>query len=245
MKSRVAPLPGLEPTPRGSYRKNAERRAPTLEPVVSVDPLVPRQKPWVEPPAAESPIGERREPVLLPPNEEPAADAGHPQELRSAIMPSDMPDSVPIVAHEDDSEPEGPLFRPGDGDDAPVAAVSDDDLSLAAEDTLVMLEVPAESIAYPDVDLGRLLPTTVGSSRADAALRAANRFLHRLPWLLPTASFSIGWISFFLFQRGEGVARGIALIALLGWPWLLAENLLGRWVVARSKGRLSIGAVRF
>lgn len=76
-------------------------------------------------------------------------------------------------------------------------------------------------------------------------LDAASLFLDRFPWLLPLASFAIGWLSFFLFQRGENLARVIAVIALVGWPWLLAENLLGRWVVARSKGRLSIGAVRF
>lgn len=66
----------------------------------------------------------------------------------------------------------------------------------------------------------------------------------RFPWLLPTLSFAIGWLSFSLFQRGEGLARVIAVIALLGWPWLMAENALGRWIVARSKGRLSISAVR-
>ncbi|MGQ0697222.1 MAG: DUF5924 family protein [Panacagrimonas sp.] len=70
-------------------------------------------------------------------------------------------------------------------------------------------------------------------------------FLERFPWLLPTASFSLGWLGFFLFQRGEDLSRLIAAIALLGWPWLFAENLLGRWLVAWSKGRLSISAVRF
>jgi hypothetical protein len=69
-------------------------------------------------------------------------------------------------------------------------------------------------------------------------------FLDRHPWLLPTLSFGIGWLSFFLFQRGENLARVIAVIALLGWPWLMAEHLLGQWVVRRSKGRLSIAAVR-
>ncbi len=82
-------------------------------------------------------------------------------------------------------------------------------------------------------------------SRLDAHLQAANRFLDRYPWLMPSVSFSVGWVSFFLFQRGESLARGIAVIALLGWPWLFAENLIGRWVVARSNGRLSVSAVRF
>ncbi|MGQ0501944.1 MAG: DUF5924 family protein [Panacagrimonas sp.] len=76
-------------------------------------------------------------------------------------------------------------------------------------------------------------------------LARSRAFLDRFPWLLPTASFAFGWVGFFLFQRGEHLARVIALIAVLGWPWLFAENLLGRWLVARSHGRLSIGAVRF
>lgn len=76
-------------------------------------------------------------------------------------------------------------------------------------------------------------------------LEAASRFLDRYPWLLPTASFCVGWLSFFLFQRGEHLARVIACIALIGWPWLFAENLIGNWIVRRSGGRLSAGAVHF
>jgi hypothetical protein len=77
------------------------------------------------------------------------------------------------------------------------------------------------------------------------AIEFARQLHQRLPWLLPLASFAFGWISFFLVQRGEHLARVIAIVALLGLPWLLAENLLGRWLVTRSQGRLSIGAVRF
>lgn len=83
------------------------------------------------------------------------------------------------------------------------------------------------------------------AARANRWIEVARWLLDRFPWLLPLVSFALGWLSFFLVQRGEGLARGIAVIALLGWPWLLAENALGRWAVARSKGRLSIGAVRF
>ncbi|WP_420467504.1 DUF5924 family protein [Panacagrimonas sp.] len=88
-------------------------------------------------------------------------------------------------------------------------------------------------------------PLATTASRAQRLLERAEVFLDRFPWLLPSASFLLGWVGFFLFQRGEALARGVAIIALVGWPWLLAENLLGRWVVARSKGRLSISAVRF
>lgn len=181
----------------------------------------------------------------MPPLERSAANSEHLDEV-SAIVPPTMPESTPD-APVLNVAPEGPLFDPL-FDGTVVDVVLDDvprDPPLADAEMRAMLEVPAESIVHPDFDLGRPLPTSVAGSRIDAALIAANRFLDRVPWLLPTASFAIGWVSFFLFQRGEGLARGIALIALVGWPWLLAENLVGRWVVARSKGRLSIGAVRF
>lgn len=87
-------------------------------------------------------------------------------------------------------------------------------------------------------------PPQSGSPR-DGRFQRFLGLLDRLPWLLPTASFAVGWIGFFLFHRGENLARAIAVIALLGWIWLFAENLLGGWLVKLSRGRLSIAAVRF
>jgi len=58
-------------------------------------------------------------------------------------------------------------------------------------------------------------------------------FLNRVPWLLPLLSFVAGWIGFVMVQRGESVARLIALLALLGWLWLLIEP----WVRRRLEGR--------
>ncbi|HKY92402.1 MAG TPA: DUF5924 family protein, partial [Nevskiaceae bacterium] len=69
--------------------------------------------------------------------------------------------------------------------------------------------------------------------------------LDRRPWLLPAASFAFGWLSFALVQRGERLASIVAILALIGWPWIFFEAAMGRLIVARSKGRLSIGAVRF
>jgi hypothetical protein len=63
--------------------------------------------------------------------------------------------------------------------------------------------------------------------------------LHRWPWLLPAMSFAAGWLSFALVQRGEAMARTIAIMVLVGWPWLLAVNVLGAWLVRISRGRLS------
>lgn len=63
--------------------------------------------------------------------------------------------------------------------------------------------------------------------------------LQRHRWLLPALSFAAGWLGFVLIERGEAMSRTIALFALLGWPWLLAENTLSSWLVRLSKGRLS------
>lgn len=69
--------------------------------------------------------------------------------------------------------------------------------------------------------------------------------LRRHPALLPVASFAFGVASFLLVQRGEHLARVMAVIALLGWPWLLAEGALGRWIARRSRGRLPEATARF
>lgn len=68
---------------------------------------------------------------------------------------------------------------------------------------------------------------------------------HRWPWLLPAISFAAGWAGFALIQRGETAARSIAVMALLGWPLLLAENLLGNWLGRLSRGRLSPALLGF
>lgn len=73
----------------------------------------------------------------------------------------------------------------------------------------------------------------------------AQVFLQRHPWLLPLLSFGFGWASFVLVQRGEHLARAIAGLAVIGWPWLLAEELLGSWLVKRTGGRLSTGLLHF
>ena len=56
---------------------------------------------------------------------------------------------------------------------------------------------------------------------------------HRYPWLLPLLSFVAGWIGFLMVRRGEGFARAIALLALLGWVWLLIEP----WIRQRLERR--------
>jgi hypothetical protein len=58
----------------------------------------------------------------------------------------------------------------------------------------------------------------------------------RAPWVVPLVSFLAGWIGFVLVRRGEGAARWIALIALLGWPWLLVEPFVRRFLERRKRG---------
>jgi hypothetical protein len=64
-------------------------------------------------------------------------------------------------------------------------------------------------------------------------LRRLFNIAHRFPWLLPALSFAAGWLGFLLVQRGQELARIIALLALLGWFWLLLEP----WVRRRLERR--------
>jgi len=79
-------------------------------------------------------------------------------------------------------------------------------------------------------------PEAPAGSRRVTALMS---WLDRYPWLLPLLSFVAGWAGYWLVERGPQLARGIALMALLVWPWMLLENLLGRWLHRWSRGRLS------
>jgi hypothetical protein len=64
-------------------------------------------------------------------------------------------------------------------------------------------------------------------------LRCLSLVANRRPWLLPAASFAAGWLGFLLVQRGEDLARIVALLALGGWFWLLVEP----WVRRRLERR--------
>jgi hypothetical protein len=77
-------------------------------------------------------------------------------------------------------------------------------------------------------------------------LARAQALLRRLPWLLPLVSFVSGWASYALVDRGnEHVARLIAALSLAGWPWLLMQSVLGKWLERRTRGRLSGGLLHF
>lgn len=72
----------------------------------------------------------------------------------------------------------------------------------------------------------------------------AEALLSRVPWLIPTLSFAAGWIGFVMVQRGAGAARWIAMLALLGWFWLLIEPLV-RQRLERRKERMGNLVVNF
>lgn len=75
----------------------------------------------------------------------------------------------------------------------------------------------------------RLLPTL---------LARASALNERFPWAIPAASFVAGWVGFVLVKRGEDLARIVALMAVAGWLWLLAEKPAAKLMDRLSGGRL-------
>lgn len=70
------------------------------------------------------------------------------------------------------------------------------------------------------------------------------RWLYRYRRLLPLVSFVAGAASFFMVERQAQLAKWLAALLLLGWLWLLAEGLIGRWLSRFWDVRLSEGAAR-
>jgi uncharacterized protein DUF5924/DUF2914 family protein len=75
-------------------------------------------------------------------------------------------------------------------------------------------------------------------------LRRLSRWHARLPWLLPLSSFIAGWIGFVMVRRGADWARLVAMLALVGWPWLLIEPVVRRLLEQRRR-RLGTFVVNF
>ena len=78
-----------------------------------------------------------------------------------------------------------------------------------------------------------------------ARIAALDTALDRVPWLLPLFSFGWGWASFLLMRRGEEFARVLALLAFVGWPWLLAEPFLRKFLQNRTPGKLTEQVLHF
>lgn len=75
-------------------------------------------------------------------------------------------------------------------------------------------------------------------------VRRAAALMNRVPWLLPLLSFLAGWLSFVMVRRGADLARLIALLALIGWGWLLIEPLVRR-AIEKRRQRLGNFIVNF
>lgn len=69
--------------------------------------------------------------------------------------------------------------------------------------------------------------------------------LERMPWLLPLLSFGLGWLSFALTKRGEDLARFMAILAFIGWPWLLIEPFIRKYLEKLTPGKLTKLAIDF
>ena len=69
--------------------------------------------------------------------------------------------------------------------------------------------------------------------------------LERMPWLLPALSFGWGWLSFVMVRRGEQLAHTMALLAFIGWPWLLIEPFIRKYLEKRTPGKLTELAINF
>lgn len=77
-------------------------------------------------------------------------------------------------------------------------------------------------------------PQTVVSTESRVLAR-----LERWQWLLPVASFVVGWAGYIAIERGPLLARAMAITVVIAWLWLMLEQIAGRWLHRVSKGRLS------
>jgi len=106
-----------------------------------------------------------------------------------------------------------------------------------------------ETIPNTEAELtGAPAPVPASGAPVPAWRRRLDRIralLQRYGWLLPLLSFGAGWIGFLLVQRGAELARWVALLAIIGWPWLLLEPLLRRFLQRRSQTRLPIVVINF
>jgi Family of unknown function (DUF5924)/Protein of unknown function (DUF2914) len=91
-------------------------------------------------------------------------------------------------------------------------------------------------------------PEHAGAGRSWLGLRRPIRRVlglhHRYPWLVPAVSFVAGWIGFVMVRRGEAFARGVAVLALSGWLWLLIEPWIRRQL-ERRRPRIGNFVVNF
>lgn len=89
------------------------------------------------------------------------------------------------------------------------------------------------------------VPSGSPAPRWRQRLDTLKQLFNRHAWLLPFGSFAMGWIGFVMVQRGAELARWVALLAIVGWPWLLVDPFVRRWLQRRLGGRLPEVLVNF
>lgn len=97
------------------------------------------------------------------------------------------------------------------------------------------------SVPPPDQTVATSSPAPRWRQRLDTL----KQLFDRHAWLLPLGSFATGWIGFVMVQRGAELARWVALLAIVGWPWLLVEPFIRRLLQRRLGGRLPDVLVNF
>ena len=80
------------------------------------------------------------------------------------------------------------------------------------------------------------MPPASDPPESSRALTRIAHLVERVPWLIPAISFISGVIGFAMVKRGANLARIIAVIALVGWVWLLIEPLVRRALERRRSG---------
>jgi hypothetical protein len=98
-------------------------------------------------------------------------------------------------------------------------------------------------VAHDD-KAGRRAPRPSSWIGLRAPMRRLLGLHHRYPWLVPLVSFAAGWLGFAMVRRGEAFARGVAVLALLGWVWLLIEPPI-RQLIERRRPKLGNLVVNF
>jgi hypothetical protein len=80
------------------------------------------------------------------------------------------------------------------------------------------------------------MPPSVETPDSSRVLTRIAHLAERVPWLIPAISFISGVIGFAMVKRGANLARIIAVVALVGWLWLLIEPLVRRALERRRSG---------
>ncbi len=82
-------------------------------------------------------------------------------------------------------------------------------------------------------------------SRLQPGLQRVTAWAQRFPGVIALAGFVSGVASYFMVERHAGFARGIAMVVLLSWLWLLIEPAVRRVLERRHGWRIPDVVLRF